>query len=196
MDEDGHVMVDEGDDITQVNSNNGLFSVISDAIGSGFSFIENYGWFILIGSIVLYYLYNYLKQKYPSTSRRQSSKSFKNEDEELERMRRIEEVRRKQQEALDAAARKYLEEKKKKEEKEAQQKAEEWERHKQGLGYKSKIKKPDQAEELNNLGLSSSNLQKKPRLRGDDYNPLLGSSSNSGGSCSFRPGKRGGARGG
>ena len=90
-----------------------------------------------------------------------------NEEDALERMRRIEAARLRQQAAVDAAAAKYLEEKRlvcqlglwkvqplvpgllnfvnhllQKEEKAAKEKAEEWERLQKGLGYHNKTKKP------------------------------------------------------
>lgn len=59
----------------------------------------------------------------------------------MRRLHNIEAARQRQQAALDAAAVKYLEEKKLKDEKIAKEKAEEWERHQQGLGYHGKTKK-------------------------------------------------------
>ncbi|CAF0908581.1 unnamed protein product [Brachionus calyciflorus] len=198
-DDDGHIMIDNEDDPIQVDQTQGFFSMITSPFSSSIEFFESYGWFILIGTILLYFLYQHFKQRFVNTNRRsQSFRNAKNEDEELERIQRIEEVRRKQQEAYDAAAKRYLEEKKRKEDQEALKKVEEWEKQKQGQSTKSESNKLEQADELSNLGLSSSSkIQKKPRLRGSDYNPLLGSSSgSSGGSCSWRPGKKGPARGG
>ena len=43
------------------------------------------------------------------------------------------------------------------------------------------------------MGLSMNNKKNpKPRLRPADFNPLMGGGSESGGSCSWRPGQRGG----
>jgi len=163
------------------------------------SFVEANGWFILIGCILLYFLYNKFKNNFSSNSRPSLSHRDVDEEKELRRLQAIEAVRQRQQAALDAAAAKYLEEKKLKEERLAKEKAEEWEKHQQGLGYHSKTKK--QEDDLSALGLSQRNkLPAKPKLRGDDYNPLTGQSSSSnkddGASCSYRPGKRGGTRGG
>ena len=63
------------------------------------------------------------------------------EDAELIRLQKIEAVRQRQQAAMDAAAAKYREEKRLKEIEAAKKKEEEWERHQQGLGYRSKTKK-------------------------------------------------------
>lgn len=52
-------------------------------------------------------------------------------------------------------------------------------------------------DQLSNLGLSDFNKTTKKsgnEYKKSDYNPLTGQSS--GGSCSWRPGKKGGAKGG
>ena len=57
-----------------------------------------------------------------------------------------------------------------------------------------KIFKNQKEDELSALGLSQrTKLTPKPKLRGDDYNPLTGQSSNpdGGASCSYRPGRKG-----
>ena len=88
------------------------------------------------------------------------------EEAELRRLRNIEIARQKQQAALDAAAAKYLEEKKKKEEELAKKKIEELEKLQQGLGYRSKTKKPEESD-LSSMGLSQRpSGQPKPKLRG------------------------------
>jgi len=165
-------------------------------LASFISLVETNGWFILIGCILVYYLYNKYKDKF-SFSISQSSHRQVDEEKELKRLQSIEAARLRQQAALDAAAAVYMEEKKKKDEAKAKEKIEEWERHEKGLGYHGKTKK--QEDELSALGLSQrTKLTPKPKLRGDDYNPLTGQSSNpdGGASCSYRPGRKGGNKGG
>jgi hypothetical protein len=55
--------------------------------------------------------------------------------------------------------------------------------------------KQDSSDDLDAMGLSMNNKKNpKPRLRPTDFNPLMGG--DSGGSCAWRPGQRGGNRGG
>jgi len=163
-------------------------------------FIESYGWYILIAAIVFYYVYvTYIRRSLSSLTNA-SVESKLDEDTAIKRIRSMEAARLRQQEALDAAAAKYLEEKRLKEEKLAKERAEEWEKHKQGLGYRNKSKPEQQpSTDLAGLGLSGVNKSNKPKLRGADYNPLTGTSnsnSGDGGSCSWRPTQRGSGRGG
>jgi len=88
----------------------------------------------------------------------------------------------------------------KKEEEKAKEKIKEWELHQQGLGYHGKSKKND-SDDLAALGLSQrTKLTPKSKLKGDDYNPLTGQSSNNtdngGGSCSYRPSRKSNNKGG
>ena len=101
-------------------------------------------------------------------------------------MQNIEQARQRQEAALIAAREKYLEEKRlvilflkmilfkkyfkislKKEERDAKEREEEWERHKQGLGYKSKLKRNDE-NPLESLGLGGVNKT----LKKDDKTKL------------------------
>ncbi|RNA43849.1 seleno S [Brachionus plicatilis] len=191
MDDDGHIMIDEDDQQVTFGSQIGLFSLVFSKISLIISFLQSNGWFILFACIAIYFLYSRLKAKIPNLT--SINRDKKNEEEELENLMKIAEARRRQQEAFDAAKQKYLEEKKKKEEELAQKKIEEYERQKQGLSSKSKDSK--NSDDFSSLGLSSSKLQKKSRLRNDNFNPLMGSNT-SGGSCSFRPGRRPGPRSG
>jgi len=61
------------------------------------------------------------------------------------------------------------------------------------------VKQKKQEDDLSSLGLSQRNKlgNTKPKLRGTDYNPLTGqSNSPDGPSCSFRPSRKGGNKGG
>jgi len=170
---------------------------ILDPVYQLFGFVEANGWLILIGAIVLYIVYQKLRSKFASRSRSGvAAYSHVREEDALERMRRIEAARLRQQAQFDAAAAKFKEEQKLKEEKAAKEKIEDWERLQQGLSYKSKMtKKETDTVDPASLGLSGSKptTSSKSKLK-PDYNPLMGSGD--GGSCSFKSGKRGGAKGG
>lgn len=73
-------------------------------------FIESNGWFILIGALVLYYLYT----QYEKRQREQSSSNAKkdlSDERTVQHALAIEEARLRQQAAFEAAKQKYLEEK-------------------------------------------------------------------------------------
>lgn len=175
MDDQDGLVEDVLDNVNQqqpINSKNCLYFIINSIIYT----FETYGWFILFGSIIAYYIYNQLKEKFSKIAERKPPKV--DEEEALRLAERIELARQRQQAAFEANKAKYLEEKRIKEEKAALEKAEEWERHKQGLGYRSKIKKDD-TDDLASMGLTPNVTgKKKPKLRDPDFNPLTGSSSN------------------
>lgn len=75
-------------------------------------FLESYGWLLIIGFLVLYFIYNKFIN---NRSRSLSSSSRSNEideERELQRMMKMEEARKRQQEKINEAAAKYLAEKK------------------------------------------------------------------------------------
>merc|ERR1712002_498197 len=98
------------------------------------------------------------------------------------------------QEELDAKAALYREKQTQQEQERRRQKIEIWESVQQGKSYKRTTKLPQSTEEAS----SSSTAVLKPKtdkkpLRSADYNPLTGQG---GGSCSWRPGRRGPSSGG
>lgn len=178
--------------------------VVSGLFDSTTSFIETNGWFLFFGAILAYYAWTVLKKQWDEKySAEGSAPLFKNsqndkkysEEEGLERLEKIQLARERQQAALDAAKEKYLLDKQKKDEELAQARISDWDKHEQGLGYRSKTKRSDGSDPLEQMGLSAKSKaaqKQKTKLRGSDYNPLTGESSTSGGdpdggSCSWRP---------
>ena len=199
MDDGDGIVENEEEIFHQPAAASSTIGSIFSVLGSSFEFVQSNGWFILIAACIAYYLYTQWQRRQSEASRNGGSARVElNNPRHIEHAKAIEEARLRQQAAFDAAKLKYLEEKKLKEEKLAQEKAEEWERHKQGLGYHSKTKKPEESQEdqLGKLGLSSQNKDKKPRLRGADYNPLTGSSTNPSGPACYRPSRGAPSRGG
>jgi hypothetical protein len=88
------------------------------------SFIESNGWYLLIGGIIIYYIYNKYKDQITNTTQAYRHKKEVKEDDTvlLDRLQRMEAARERQQRQLDLAAAKYLEEKKLKEERLAKEK--------------------------------------------------------------------------
>jgi len=152
------------------------------------AFVESYGWFILIGAIVVYYLYVKTRERiFFEAPRRRSSNVTIND---VERLRRMDEIRQRQQEAINTAAAKYIEVKKIKDEQKAAEKIEEWDRLKEGGSYRSKLASRTKQNDEPHAGDATQSDKKpkdKPKLRQNDFNPMTGSSA---GSCSWRPSRR------
>lgn len=158
-----------------------------DAFRWGILIIQNYGWFIVAGVLLLIYIKNKLAPTLSAMQRRKEEQQYLNIDPETARRRQeaMEQSRRRMQEEHDAKAALVKEQQKLREEQKRREKIEDWERHQRGGGYRSKIKSQD--EEPN----SSSQVPIKPKpkttYRSNDYNPLTGTSAG----ASFRPPRRG-----
>ncbi|XP_028289691.1 selenoprotein S isoform X3 [Gouania willdenowi] len=149
-------------------------------------FLSLYGWHLLVATIVLYLLILHLKKKRSSNPRDAGSASeTPNADAGFvaRRQEAMEAARRKMQEELDAKAVIYREKQKQKEEEKRQQKMEH---------YKGIVPSLDMEQSASSSSAGKPKADRKP-LRTTDYSPLSGPG---GGSCSFRPGRRGPSSGG
>ncbi|KAL5019476.1 hypothetical protein ScPMuIL_002368 [Solemya velum] len=168
---------------------------LSSGYGIVLGFLRQYGWFILLGVLVLLYIKSKLAPRIQKMrqNREQNYSESKKYDPDVahKRLESMENARRRLQEQYDAQAAKFAEEQKKKEEIKRQEQIEDWERHQEGRGYRSKYKpKEETSQEF--LKQQKKKKSSKP-LKPSDYNPLTGESS--GGMC-FRPPRRGGGGGG
>jgi len=141
------------------------------------TFVEGNGYLCIIGVVVAYYVYqksvSYLEEKVKKN--RNDVQSNLSPEEQMNRMEAVRRAREKLQAEVDKASAIEAEKIKEREERQRKEKIEDWERHKRGEGYKSKI-----------TGAGSSTLKK------DNFSHLMGSGS-SGGFKSSRPGpSRGG----
>lgn len=156
--------------------------------------LEHYGWFLLIGIALIVYLYNRYRPQLDQWHGQREANNYKKMDEGVAqtRMEAMERARLRMQAQLDEQAKVFAEKQQQREEEKRQAKLEDWDRHQQGKGYRSKVK--PQEHTSNSSVTSSSSAKPKPKktLRGD-YNPLMGDMS--GGAC-YRPTRRGGAMGG
>lgn len=153
--------------------------------------LSQYGWYLLVLTVLLYLLIHHL-------GKRRSSQNYHispPQDAALvaRRQEAMEAARRKMQEELDAKAAIFREKQRQQEEEKRRQKIEMWESMQQGKSCKGTAKSSHKSEEA-----SSSTTVLKPKtdkkpLRSADYNPLTGQG---GGSCSWRPGRRGPSSGG
>lgn len=155
-------------------------------------FLSQYGWYLLFGTVMLYLLILHLSKR-RSSQRSPNPQAPQDATLVARRQEAVEAARRKMQEELDAKAAVFIEKQKSQEEEKRRQKIEMWESMQQGKSYKGAAKLSQTTEEA-----SSSQTVLKPKtdkkpLRSTDYNPLTGQG---GGSCSWRPGRRGPSSGG
>ncbi|XP_013420916.1 selenoprotein S [Lingula anatina] len=157
------------------------------------SFLKQYGWFVILGLIVITFLWHKIKphlQQWLKKIEDQKEYTRYKDDPDLaqRRFEAMEKSRKALQEQLDRQAEVYTEKQKEIEEKKRQLKIQDWDNHLQGKGYRSKVK-PGQPTDMEN---QQPKPKKKNVYRTSDYNPLMGSSSGT----TFRPPRRGGAGGG
>jgi len=150
--------------------------------------IQSYGWFILLGLVVLYLLYRRLQPHLDSLhARREHEQDLHRYDsnEVVRRQEAMDAARRKAQEAYNAQAARFAEEQKKKEEEKRKEKIADYERHLEGKGYRSKYRPPSSPSENPTSGGApgQDKTKKKNTYRQTDYNPLTGTG---GGAC-YRP---------
>ncbi|XP_047436261.1 selenoprotein S [Mugil cephalus] len=154
--------------------------------------VSQYGWYVLVLTGIVYLLVQYLSKRRSSQS--SNSPSPHTQDAVLveKRHQALEAARRKMQEELDAQAAIFKEKQKQQEEEKRRQKIEIWESMQQGKSYKG-TKLSQTTEEASSSATDLKPKTSKRPLRDDGYSPLSGQG---GGSCSWRPGRRGPSSGG
>ncbi|XP_062499699.1 selenoprotein S B-like [Corticium candelabrum] len=156
-------------------------------------FVQRNGWYILIGCIILYFLWDYvlrdLWDKFRETAEERSARLNYDPEEEESRQQAKMLVLEKLQQSLDEKAEEWLVKKKELEAKKRDEMISDWERHQQGRGYRSKLK-PRKPEE--DAGKPKPRPNSNSRLFRREYNPLTGSSDRP----SYRPSRGSGSQGG
>ncbi|XP_029354297.1 selenoprotein S isoform X2 [Echeneis naucrates] len=154
--------------------------------------LSQYGWYLLVLSVLLYALIQYLSRR----RSRQSPPPHLEQDATLvaRRQEAMEAARRKMQDELDAKAAIFREKQKQQEEEKRRQKIEMWESMQKGKSYKgaAKLSQTTDDQAGPSTKVQKPSTAKKP-LRNADYNPLTGQG---GGTCTWRPGRRGPSSGG
>lgn len=155
--------------------------------------LSQYGWYMLIVTVLVYLLVQYLSKRRSSQSNNGAAPEVL-QDAVLvaRRQEAMEAARLRMQEELNAKADLFKEKQRQQEEEKRKQKIEMWESMQQGKSYKGTTKLPQNTEEASSSTAVLKPKGKKP-LRSADYNPLSGGG---GGTCSFRPGRRGPSSGG
>uniref|UniRef100_A0A3Q3X4V2 Selenoprotein S n=1 Tax=Mola mola TaxID=94237 RepID=A0A3Q3X4V2_MOLML len=148
------------------------------------AFLSQYGWYLLVVIFLVYLIIQHLNK---SSSQRDRNAVLVARNQEA-----MEASRRKMQEELNAKAAIFREKQKEQEEEKRRQKIEIWDSMQQGKSYKGTAKLSQTTEEASSSSAVLKPKDKKP-LRNADYNPLTGQG---GGSCSWRPSRRGPSSGG
>ncbi|XP_060923864.1 selenoprotein S [Limanda limanda] len=155
--------------------------------------LSQYGWYLLLVSVLAYLLIQYLSKKISRQSSQSSSATPQDSAFVVKRQEAMEAARRKMQVELDAKAVLFKEKQKQQEEEKRRQKIEIWDSMTQGKSYKGDKKPSQTTEEASSSTTAQKPTTDKKPLRSADYNPLSGGA---GGSCTFRPGRRGPSSGG
>lgn len=158
---------------------------VTGIFNTGVGFLQQYGWFLLLGVLVLLYIKSKLDPKIRQMKTKAEDVSYQKKfdpDTAQRRLEAMERARMRLQEEHDAKAAVYAEQQKQREEEKRKQKIEEWDSFQEGKGYRSKYKPKDESPES-----SQRNMKPKPKLRQSDYNPLMG-----GGGAGYRPARRSG----
>ncbi|XP_075362447.1 selenoprotein S [Mycteria americana] len=161
------------------------------------SLLSSYGWYLLLAAVAIYLLIQKISQSLAArpSSRPGAADAAVEPDVVVRRQEALAAARLRMQEELNAQAERYKEKQRQLEEEKRRQKIAMWESMQEGKSYKGNLKLNQQEVES---GASSSSAvpkskpNKKP-LRGGGYNPLSGEG---GGTCSWRPGRRGPSAGG
>ncbi|XP_062405224.1 selenoprotein S isoform X2 [Sardina pilchardus] len=153
--------------------------------------LADYGWYLLCLCIGVYVVLQHLQKKRPRQD--QSSTEEKDSVSVVRRQEAMEAARKKMQEELDAKAALFLERQHELEEEKRQQKIEKWESMKEGKSFKGSSRNTQNSDEASSSTVLKPKSDKKS-LRSTDYNPLSGGGG--GGSCAWRPGRRGPSSGG
>ncbi|XP_063737320.1 selenoprotein S [Eleginops maclovinus] len=151
-----------------------------------------YGWYLLIGTVLVYLLIQYLSKRRSSQGPRSPPPTPQDAALVARRQEAMEAARMKMQEELDAKASIFREKQKQQEEEKRRQKIEIWDSMQQGKSFRGTAKASQPPAEASSSAAAGPKPDRKP-LRSADYSPLSGQG---GGSCTFRPGRRGPSSGG
>ncbi|XP_067411689.1 selenoprotein S [Emydura macquarii macquarii] len=157
------------------------------------SLLSGYGWYLLFGCVALYLVALKLAEKRRARrgNRPEAAGPQLEPDMVVRQQEALVAARFRMQEELNAQAEKYKEKQRQLEEEKRRQKIAMWESMQEGKSYKGNLK-VNQQEIESDASASSTVPKPKPNkkpLRGGGYNPLSGEG---GGTCSWRPGRRGG----
>ncbi|KAG8440736.1 hypothetical protein GDO86_006468 [Hymenochirus boettgeri] len=155
--------------------------------------LSNYGWYILLGCITIYFLVQKMSASFKREgTSRQTAAADPNEI--VRRQEAVAAARMRMQEELNTQAELYREKQIRLQEEKRRKNIESWERMKEGKSLKDGFRLSQ--DPTPSTSAPSSEPKPKPErkpLRGSGYNPLTG---DGGGVCTWRPGRRGPSSGG
>ncbi|XP_069722906.1 selenoprotein S isoform X1 [Phaenicophaeus curvirostris] len=177
----------------QAGPGRGGLEILLHAVGS---LLASYGWYILLAAVIVYLLIQKVSRSWaarPSSWPGAADVSVE-PDIVVRRQEALAAARLRMQEELNAQAERYKEKQRQLEEEKRRQKIAMWESMQEGKSYKGNLKLNQEVESgaSTSSAVPKSKPNKKP-LRGGGYNPLSGEG---GGTCSWRPGRRGPSAGG
>lgn len=194
MDDDDVVITDVDDDdspqVAKMPLKNQDLSYLGRLVGE---LLSEYGWLLLFGTVLVVLLIQNLSKRRSRQSKRDSPPP-EQQDADLvaRRQEAMEASRMKMQEELNAKAALFKEKQKLQEEEKRKQKIEQWDSMQQGKSSRG-VKLSQSTEEASSSSTGLKPKTDKRPLRSGDYNPLSGQG---GGTCSWRPGRRGPSSGG
>ncbi|KAM9461914.1 selenoprotein S [Clarias gariepinus] len=154
---------------------------------------SQYGWFLLVLCVGVYFLIQHISKMRPSQNQSSASAVSQDPSSVVRREEALEASRRRMQAELDAKAAEFKEKQQRLEEEKRQQKIEMWESMKEGKSYKGNARLTQSNDEASTSTTVLKPKTDKKSLRSSGYNPLTG---DGGGTCSWRPGRRGPSAGG
>ncbi|XP_057690619.1 selenoprotein S [Corythoichthys intestinalis] len=187
VDENGEVL--EAEEPKQLKNNDPssvLFLTAGDVLSA-------YGWYLLAALAAAYALVLYLGKRRSGESDAATPSRPQDAEAVVRRQEAVEASRRRMQLEQDAKAAVFREKQKLAEEEKRRQKIQEWESMQLGKSFKGASRRLQSDDADATAGTSVKPKTDKKPLRSSEYNPLSGEG---GGSCSWRPGRRGPASGG
>uniref|UniRef100_A0A4W5PYC5 Selenoprotein S n=1 Tax=Hucho hucho TaxID=62062 RepID=A0A4W5PYC5_9TELE len=156
--------------------------------------VAEYGWYLLFMCVGVYLVVQHLSKRRASQGQSSSaSGAVQDPNAVVRRQESLEASRRRMQEELDAKAALFRLKQQQLEEEKRRQKIEMYDSMKEGRSYRGKAKTAQNTEEAStSTTVLKPKTDKKP-LRSSGFNPLSGEG---GGSCAWRPGRRGPSAGG
>ncbi|KAL8587223.1 hypothetical protein ACOMHN_013307 [Nucella lapillus] len=114
---------------------------VTGVLSSGLGVVQQYGWFLLLAVIALLFLKKrFVEPRLNQWQQQKEDASYKKMDagKSQSQLEAMERARQRMQEQLDQQAAEYKLKQQEKEEKARQERIADWERHQEGLGYRSK----------------------------------------------------------
>ncbi|CDQ81672.1 selenoprotein S [Oncorhynchus mykiss] len=191
MDDDVTIEDEGGPEIQKTPLGNQDLSFLQQTVGP---LVAEYGWYLLFMCVGVYLVVQHLSKRRASQGQSSSaSGAVQDPNAVVRRQEALEASRRRMQEELDAKAALFRLKQQQLEEEKRQQKIEMYDSMKEGRSYRGKAKAAQNTEEAStSTTVLKAKTDKKP-LRSSGFNPLSGEG---GGSCAWRPGRRGPSAGG